>query len=260
MPTSAEEARKFPTIDMQPVAFIAHYRRWNVQHAGMVILLVAVSELPISFFPATALLAVWVALSMFRLWRLRALSPVGSPWADALTTVRTVATVLLLSGLSMTPTGAVHGFFSSGGRWVVVGALLAVESTDFFDGRVARRGLIGLFGPVWDMETDSVFALALAMANRHLLEVGPFVLAIGLMRFLYVLFWREEGSQAPKPHIFVLYAKTTTAMLVVVMIFVLAPPVGPYLRRAALLIVLMLQIISFGWDMYLQRRYGPEPR
>ena len=225
--------------------FTQHYRRWNFQHATAIIVLVTITEFVEPRFPIIGLLAVWMIFSMVRLARLRTISTGGSYWANILTAIRSVAAILLLIGLSFTLAGRTfESFFSQNGRWWIVGLLLLVETTDFFDGRVARRSSIGSFGPVWDMETDAAFAIALALVNRYMFSVGPQVLIIGLMRYFYVLLWRHERAPIPKPRIQILYSKTTAAVLVIAMIVVLAPPVGSRLREITLLIVLGMQIVS----------------
>jgi phosphatidylglycerophosphate synthase len=247
--------------------FARWYRRWNLVYAAGIVALVAAAEIPPLTIPACTTLALWVGIALFRLVlfsKKAGITTTPSPWgrwANRLTAVRAVAavTLVLAAAVFLSP-GLVNTISKS---WWLVGALLIVESTDFFDGRLARQGPNNRFGPIWDMETDAAFTLSLAIVNRHIFLASPLVLLIGLMRYLYVLLWRHEYRPTPAPHpprvlrvlrLQTLYSKTTTATLVTAMIVIMAPPVGAILRETVVALVLGMQLVSFGWDMYLQRR------
>jgi phosphatidylglycerophosphate synthase len=72
-------------------------------------------------------------------------------------------------------------------RWFwVVGALGAL-ALDGVDGRLARRlGQASAFGARFDMETDAATVLALSLLVWLCGQAGPWVLAIGLMRYIFV--------------------------------------------------------------------------
>ncbi len=234
------------------------YRRWGFAHAGLITALVLVAELDFLLPYAAAGLAGWTGLAVASLYRFaRRTHPDGQGprVPNVLTGVRTVFSCLLLAGLALSAAVPEIAAVAHGdSAWWLVGVLLLVELTDFLDGRLARRANAGRFGSIWDMENDAVFALALSLVLRHVHGVGAYVLLIGLMRYLYVLLWHREVRPAKVPRIQRLFSKTTTAVLVTTMIVVLAPVIGPQVRATALIVILTMQVISFGWDMVLQCR------
>ena len=224
--------------------------------------------------------AIWAAIAMPRLYAIgrRTLpSEIGSPLPNLLTAVRAAAAIGLfilvgLGDLALTGRrGAADAGPASGGMlgastgvayppglvaWALVATLALVELTDFFDGRIARRRGPSVFGATWDMECDALFTLALSVTAHRLYRVGVFVLAIGLMRYVNVLIWRYDGDPPRYPPAFKLYAKTTAAAIVVTLIATMAPVVGQRLRAGSLLVVLVMQVVSFGWEILLHRRAG----
>lgn len=72
-------------------------------------------------------------------------------------------------------------------RWFwIVGALGAL-ALDGLDGRLARRlGQESVFGARFDMETDAATVLGLSLLVWLCDQAGPWVLAIGLMRYIFV--------------------------------------------------------------------------
>jgi phosphatidylglycerophosphate synthase len=240
------------------MSFDQRYERWSYLHAAVAVLGVAVFEIAVVQAVAGAFMAVWTTAALTALYvtaRHRHPEGTGVAIANLLTSVRVGAAVslfLLVSASALVP--AVGAFLRSSGGWLLVGALLLVEVTDFLDGRLARKHQSGSFGSTWDMESDAIYALALSLAVRHLFAADFFVLFIGLMRYLYVLLWRSQGVRGFVPRAHELYAKTTTAVLVTTLIVVMAPPVQTNLRTVSLVIVLLLQLVSFGWDIALQVR------
>ncbi|WP_019625454.1 CDP-alcohol phosphatidyltransferase family protein [Thioalkalivibrio sp. ALJT] len=71
--------------------------------------------------------------------------------------------------------------------WVIALAALALL-LDGVDGAVARRsGSSTAYGARFDMELDAAMILALALLAWQLTPVGPWVVLIGLMRYIFVL-------------------------------------------------------------------------
>lgn len=253
--------------------FADAYHRWNLTHASAVVVLVLVAQFALLRPVALALLALWIAGALGALFLLgRRVHPdgAGPAMANLLTATRVVVAVALVGIVVVTayvPEAAAALRSSLG--WYLVGMLLVVELTDLLDGHVARRLNAGAFGATWDMESDAAYALALSLAVRHVHEAPVFVLLIGLLRYLYVLLWHYDREPTAVPRAYKLFAKTTTAILVTTLILALLPPVGDTLRAVSLLVVLGLQLVSFGWDLVLQRstggqrsagRRGPEAR
>jgi len=86
-------------------------------------------------------------------------------------------------------------------RWLVAVAGGVVLALDGVDGWLARRQkLQSPFGARFDMETDSAFMLALALLAARTGETGPWVLALGLPRYLFVAAsWKFPFLAAPLP-------------------------------------------------------------
>ncbi|HET8726862.1 MAG TPA: CDP-alcohol phosphatidyltransferase family protein [Alphaproteobacteria bacterium] len=71
--------------------------------------------------------------------------------------------------------------------WWVAGATLLVLVLDGIDGRIARRQrTVSAFGAHFDMEVDALFLLVLSILAFHAERAGPWVLAIGLMRYAFL--------------------------------------------------------------------------
>ena len=242
--------------------FDRRYRRWVRVTASGVVLLVFGAEIPWLAGPAAASLALWSGGVMFALfYQAKRYHPrgTGPSLPNTLTTIRVLAglgMLLFLAAVEMTSTaGTTNGIPEMLGprsQWLLPAVLLLVETTDFFDGLLARRSRLGPFGGTWDLESDSIFILALALTLRHGFDEAMFVLLIGLMRYLYALLWQHPVPMPRVPPAFKWYAKTTTATLTISMIVVTAPIIGPGLRVAALSLALGMQIGSFAWDISLQ--------
>lgn len=241
---------------LSATGFDRFYHWWNQGHAAVITLLVVAAEFPVVSRIALIALSAWVPLAMLVLflaaWRIHPDGP-GSLIPNILTTVRVAAGVALLLLIALNPFyPGVGAFLRDMTGFVLVAALLLVEVTDFFDGYAARRRKTGRFGSTWDMESDAVFAMTLALTLRHFHGVAPHVLAIGLMKYLYVLFSRYDGDPPEPPSSYKKYAKTVAATLVIALIVGLAPVLGPVVRNVGFAVILALQLSSFGWDFLLR--------
>ncbi len=96
--------------------------------------------------------------------------------ANLLTSVRLTMSLALL---------AAHGLLSNP---ALAGVALSILILDGVDGWLARRlGLSSDFGARYDVETDGLFVLAMAMVLLARGITGPWVLIAGLWRYFYVL-------------------------------------------------------------------------
>jgi phosphatidylglycerophosphate synthase len=123
---------------------------------------------------------------------------------------------------------------------------------DAVDGRVARRtGTATALGARFDMETDAVLLLVLSV--HVAVPLGPWVLAIGLMRYAFVAAAAVApwlGGSLPAR----LSAKTVAALQGVVLV-VAASGLLPIAAAAVLVgAALVLLLWSFGRDVRLLRR------
>lgn len=131
------------------------------------------------WFEAPSVLAVIAALCFFVLVARarRSWTPQGRfGFANVVTTSRLVITLWFLVAFASQP------------GWLLAGVALASLLLDGVDGWLARRaGLSSEFGALFDMETDALFVLTLALVLFSRGIAGPWVLMAGLWRYLYVL-------------------------------------------------------------------------
>jgi len=115
--------------------------------------------------------------------------------ANALTYARATV-VCLLAGI------AFGQMPDTQGRWILVAVGAVALALDGVDGLLARRqGLASRFGARFDMETDAAFMLVLSILAVRFGEVGLWVLALGLPRYLFIAAgWRYPYLSATLPH------------------------------------------------------------
>jgi phosphatidylglycerophosphate synthase len=128
---------------------------------------------------------------------------------------------------------------------VVVSFAAIALALDFVDGQVARRtGTSSAVGARFDMEVDAFLILVLSVHVAF--TVGPWVLAIGAMRYVFVAAARVlpwlVGDLPPS------YARKTVAAVQGIVLVVAASDVVPY---AEVLVGLALAALvwSFGRDI-----------
>jgi phosphatidylglycerophosphate synthase len=99
--------------------------------------------------------------------------------ANAVTLARGVLALDLLALLGSPPSVAL--------AWSIVALALIALVLDGVDGRVARRrGETSAFGARFDMETDALLILVLAALVWQQGKAGAWILAAGLLRYLFV--------------------------------------------------------------------------
>ncbi|MCA1768854.1 MAG: CDP-alcohol phosphatidyltransferase family protein [Halomonas sp.] len=202
-----------PTVSNQDLAEgaarVTRHSRVGIELGlgGIVLLamLVALGLLPsgaeAGAFTQVALLAVATYLGMaILLWRAlmrRPPSQSGLGAANRVTLARGVLVALIAGTLADPALLAAHG------EWLFALALVAL-ALDGVDGWVARRtASTSALGARFDMELDAFFILVLCMALLLLDRVGPWVLAIGAMRYAFVAAsWRWPWLAADLPESF----------------------------------------------------------
>jgi phosphatidylglycerophosphate synthase len=98
--------------------------------------------------------------------------------ANAVTLVRGALTMLLFAVLGAGP----------GAAWVAVVIALVALLLDGLDGRLARsRGETSAFGARFDMETDALVILALAVLAWQFGKAGHWIVLSGALRYAFVL-------------------------------------------------------------------------
>ncbi|MCP3425012.1 CDP-alcohol phosphatidyltransferase family protein [Rothia sp. AR01] len=143
--------------------------------------------------------------------------------------------------------------------WLISVIVSVTLILDAVDGWVARRtGSSTPEGARLDMESDA--ALLLILSTAAALTLGPWVLAIGLMRYAYVLaarFRRPLRAELP----FSQFRRVVAATQGVVLLAVFAPFMPLPLVGASAAAALTLLIASFARDVVLlERRAATERR
>ncbi|MFU8881995.1 MAG: CDP-alcohol phosphatidyltransferase family protein [Rhodobacterales bacterium] len=170
------------------------------------------------------------------------------------------AVTLLRAGLGaslLTPLFASDPVAGNLGAWAVAGVALIVLALDGVDGMLARRsGLTSAFGARFDMEVDAALSLILTL---HVLvdgTVGPVVLLLGVMRYLFVaaamaLPWLS----APLPQRF---GRKMVCVAQVSALIALQVPVLPSALAQWIAVVAGLALLwSFGRDTLWLWRHRP---
>lgn len=140
---------------------------------------------------AVGVYVVMAALVLHRLPR----SGAGLGWANRVTLIRGVL-ICYLAGSLAAPPAAVSQ------QWIIAGLVVAALTLDGLDGWLARRmGEVSDFGARFDMELDAFLILVLCLWLVVTGEMGPWVLAVGGMRYAFVLAglrWRYLAAPLPE--------------------------------------------------------------
>src|SRR6185436_18519681 len=100
--------------------------------------------------------------------------------ANSITAVRASLAVVVVAAIGASTAPAV--------AWVVVAVSVAATVLDGVDGWAARRfGESSTFGARFDMEVDALLIMALSMLAWTYGKAGVWVLASGLLRYLFVV-------------------------------------------------------------------------
>ncbi len=144
--------------------------------------------------------------------------------------------------------------------WGVVALATLTALLDAVDGALARRsGLASAFGARFDMETDAAFTLVLCALVWQAGQAGPWVLAAGLMRYLFVAaagVWPWLSAPLPPSR----RRQTVCVQQITVLIVCLAPVIPPPLAAALAAVSLALLGLSFAVDVrWLAQARHPTP-
>ncbi|WP_380175981.1 CDP-alcohol phosphatidyltransferase family protein [Kineococcus sp. DHX-1] len=171
--------------------------------------------------------------------------------ADRVTLARTV----LVGGCATVAVLALSGVL--GPRpWLLVALAVPALLLDGVDGHVARRtGTATAAGARLDMEVDA--ALLLVLSAVAALTQGPWVLAIGLLRYAYVAAgwcW-VPLRRTPSPRF---SRKVVAVVQAVALLTALLPPVPPPAGAVVLAVALAALVFSFGRDVRSLHRRTPQ--
>jgi phosphatidylglycerophosphate synthase len=161
---------------------------------------------------------------------------------------------LLRTGLVCLVGGALLG----GARvsWSLAGVIGVALALDALDGWFARRfGLASRFGARFDLETDALMLLILSGLAWQTGRAGPWVLAIGGMRYAFVALGRVWApARRPLPPSF--RRKAVCAALGVLLLLCLLPPTPPALAAGLAALALIGQLTSFAIDLAWLHRHA----
>jgi phosphatidylglycerophosphate synthase len=132
--------------------------------------------------------------------------------------------------------------------WAVFALAVLALALDGIDGWLARRrGETSAFGARFDLLSDTVFTIVLTLCAWRFTTLGPWVLAIGLLRPAFVaagLAWPRLAAPLPPSH----WRRTACGTALLLLVMAMAPPLAPvasWLAAGSLGILLL----SFGRDI-----------
>lgn len=135
------------------------------------------------------------------------------------------------------------------GGWVAAGTGAVFLALDGVDGWFARReGRVSAYGARLDMEVDALTMLALSALLLALGKAGPWILAIGLMRYAFVAagaIWPRLARPLPPSR----RRRAVCAVQVGTLTALLAPPLVPPVSTGIAVLALALLVWSFALDL-----------
>jgi phosphatidylglycerophosphate synthase len=199
--------------------------------------------------------AIFLALMLVAAIRVQAFHPHRQfGVANGITTQR-LALVALLAA-------AVGEAYSTSVAAAATAVALLTSALDGLDGWVARRSrLASAFGARFDMETDALLIMVLAVLAWRWERAGAWVLACGLMRYVFVVSAAALPWMArPLPPS--VRRKAVCVVQIAGLAVIIAPGMAPPLSAWVAAVTLALLSWSFGADVaWLARRRGePLPR
>ena len=141
------------------------------------------------------------------------------------------------------------GIHHANGYWWIIAVSTVAMITDGLDGWTARRsGTATSFGARFDMELDALLMLALALLVALSGKVGPWVVSIGVLRYLFVIagwLWPTLKAELPPST----RRQTVCVVQGVVLLVCLGPIVPAALAATGATAALALLIYSFAVDV-----------
>ena len=183
--------------------------------------------------------------------------------ANAVTTLRATITVALLA---LVPEAGLAGGVLPADRawWAITAAAVLSLSLDGVDGPLARRaGLASAFGARYDMEIDALLALVLSLLIWRSGELGPWVLALGTMRYAFL----AAACCLPalrEPLFPSMRRKSVCVVQVAALCAIVSPPIAPPLSAWIGAVAVLALLYSFGrdtlWLLHGNAAANPTPR
>ncbi len=166
--------------------------------------------------------------------------PLG--WANRVTLGRGVLVAIVAGAL------AANAFTNAIWLWLAVAVIALL--LDGVDGWIARRTNTQTpFGARFDMELDAILILLLCIGLLQREHLGPWVLLIGGMRYLFIAAsWPFAWLKAPLFESF--RRKAVCVWQVVALLLALTPLTSPFAASLLALSALITLIYSFGFDVW----------
>jgi phosphatidylglycerophosphate synthase len=235
-----EHIRRERTMDSpMPTSAVLRSPLRELAVAGVAIAMLAggsgiLLDLPANFYTLTGVISV---ISAWLIWRF---APPDRDFgaANRVTLGRGVLVILLVC---LAPwTGLLDGWL-----WPYALLCLLALVLDGVDGKVARNtGTQTAFGARFDMELDALFILGLCVAALALDKAGLWVLAVGLMRYLFVAAgWLWQWIDKPLPDSF---RRKTICVWQLVTLMVAILPVTPALF-ASMTLATALALLGYSF-------------
>ncbi len=134
--------------------------------------------------------------------------------------------------------------------WIIVWSIVAML-LDSLDGRVARRtGTTSAIGARFDMELDAFLMLALSLFVLQSGKVGPWVILIGALRYLFVgagWVWRELSEELPESQRRKTVCVVQGAVLLVCLGPIIASEIAPVVAAGALALLVYSFMVDIVW-------------
>ena len=168
--------------------------------------------------------------------------------ANRVTLVRGVLTLLCAALIGAPPRAAIG--------WTIVALATLAALLDAVDGRLARRrGAASAFGARFDMETDALLILILALLAWQLGKAGVWIVLAGALRYLFVaagraLPWLESALPPSRRR------QAACVIQIVSLIVCAAPSFVPPVSGAVALAGLVLLAGSFALDVAWLARHA----
>jgi phosphatidylglycerophosphate synthase len=167
--------------------------------------------------------------------------------------VTLVRTGLILSVAALVPQSQI---LHDTGYWWIIAVTTIALLLDGVDGWVARQtGTSSPFGARFDMELDSFLMLVLAALVWRSGRVAPWVLLLGLPRYLFVAAgWRWPWLRTRLPER--LRRKAGCVLQGIALLVCLGPIVPPALATVVAALTLLLLLSSFALDIVWLSNHG----
>jgi len=184
----------------------------------------------------------------------RALGAAGLGAANRVTLVRATLVIPIAALLPWS-----GGLGTAGLWWIIAAGSLALV-LDGVDGKVARAtGTATSVGARFDMELDAFLLLVLAILAWSAGPLGPWVILVGLLRYLFLLagwIWPALQGELPESR----RRKVVCVVQGIALLVALGPIISPPAAFLAAAVALALLVHSFGVDTWWLVRHRPDAK